>query len=374
MKLIHLLTVIVLMALLSCRNKTNNPTEKPKDKEENLSYAMNDFKTLPKIDVHVHINAESKTMIKLARANNFKLLNVAVDVSGDYYPSIKEQVRMKRLHQKEDPDVMAYSTAFSLKDWDDPNWSDKVIRQLKEDFDNGANSIKTWKNIGMEAKDKKGDLITIDDPKFDPIFKFIKDEGKVLLTHAGEPLNCWLPLDSMTVKNDRDYFKEHPMYHMYLHPEFPSYEDQINQRDNMLEKNPDLTAIAFHMASLEWSVDEAAKFLERFPNTSLDIAERISHTQYQSQRDLEKVRNFFIKYQDRIVYGTDFSESNKTVPEELEAYIMEVWMNDWKYFNTDETFMVPQLDTPVKGLDLPKKVVDKIYYLNAEKIFPNAWK
>ena len=374
MKFVQLLTVIVLMAFSSCRNKTNKPIEKPKDKEENLSYTMSDFKALPKIDVHVHINAETKTMIKLARANNFRLLNVTVDVSGDYYPSIAEQLIIKRTHQQENPKLMAYSTAFSVKDWDDPDWSDKVIRQLKEDFDNGANSIKTWKNIGMEARDKKGDLITIDDPKFDPVFKFIKDEGKVLLTHAGEPLNCWLPLDSMTVKNDRDYFSEHPMYHMYLHPEFPSYEDQIQQRNTMLEKNPDLTAIAFHMASLEWSVDEAAKFLERFPNTSLDIAERISHTQYQSQKDLEKVRSFFIKYQDRIVYGTDFSERDKTVPEELETYMMEVWMNDWKYFNTDETFMVPQLDTPVQGLALPKKVVDKMYYLNAEKIFPNAWK
>ncbi|PHQ62080.1 MAG: amidohydrolase [Maribacter sp.] len=362
------------MAFLSCRDKINKPVEKPKDKEENLSYAMSDFKALPKIDVHVHINAETKTMIKFARANNFRLLNVTVDVSGEYYPSITEQLIIKRTHQQEDPKQVAYSTAFSLKDWDDPNWSDKVIRQLKEDFDNGANSIKTWKNIGMEARDKKGDLITIDDPRFDPVFKFIKDEGKVLLTHAGEPLNCWLPLDSMTVKNDRDYFSEHPIYHMYLHPEFPSYEDQIQQRNTMLEKNPDLTAIAFHMASLEWSVDEAAKFLERFPNTSLDIAERISHTQYQSQRDLEKVRSFFIKYQDRIVYGTDFSEDNKTVPEELETHMMEVWMNDWKYFNTDETFMVPQLDTPVQGLSLPKKVVDKMYYLNAEKIFPDTWK
>ena len=372
MKFIRLFVVITLMTFINCRNKTNVPAEKQEQKIESVSYGMSDFKNVQKIDGHIHISSKSKTMINLARANNFKLLNVIVNASQN--PPVEEQIKVRKMHFKEDPDITAYSTAFSLDGWDEPDWSEKVIRQLKKDFDEGANSIKTWKNIGMEARDKHGNLITLDDPKFDPVFKFVKDEGKVLLSHAGEPLNCWLPLDSMTVNNDRSYFKENPKYHMYLHPEFPSYQDQIDQRDNMLEKNPDLTVIAFHMASLEWSVDEAAKFLERFPNTTLDLAARISNTQYQSQRDLEKVRNFFIKYQDRIVYGTDFIEHDKTVSEELESEMMEAWVNDWKYFNTNEQFMVPQLDTPVQGLALPKKVVDKIYYHNARKIFPDAWK
>ena len=114
-------------------------------------------------------------------------------------------------------------------------------------------------------------------------------------------------------------------------------------------------------------------FLDRFPNASLDLAERVSHIQYQSQRDRKKVRDFFIKYQDRILYATDFGEDNESVPAELEEYMMEVWQNDWKYFCTDEMVTVPQLDTPVKGLALPKTVIDKLYKLNAEAIFTNAW-
>ena len=161
----------------------------------------------------------------------------------------------------------------------------------------------------MVTKDRDGNLIVLDDPKFDPVFAFIKEQGKVLLSHAGEPKNCWLPLDSMTVNNDRNYFREHPQYHMYLHPEMPSYEEQIEHRDNMLAKNPYLAFVAVHMASLEWSIDEEAKFLDRFPNASLDLAERMSHTQYLTQKDRDKVRNFFMKYQDRILYATDFQES-----------------------------------------------------------------
>ena len=375
MKFSYILTGFVLVTVLGCDNKKNATAEKEViEVEESSTYTIEDFKTVPKVDVHAHINAESKTMINLAKDNNFRLLNVAVDVKGHNYPSIKEQVRVRSLHHKANPKMMAFSTAFSLEGWDDSDWSEKVIAQLKVDFELGANSVKTWKNIGMEAKDKDGNLIVLDDPKFDPVFKFISDQGKVLLSHAGEPHNCWIPLDSMTVKNDYNYFSEHPEFHMYLHPEMPSYDEQILHRDNMLAKNPELTFIGFHMASLEWSVDLAAKFLDRFPNASLDLAERVSHTQYQSQRDRDKVRDFFIKYQDRIVYATDFGEDNETVPAELEKYMMEVWQNDWKYFNTDEMVTVPQLDTPVQGLALPKEVIDKLYHLNAERIFPDAWK
>ncbi len=367
-----LLAVAIIIVTVQCvqKKKNNNTTE---TKELVQTYSEADFKKVAKIDTHAHINSEGKTMINLAKANNFRLLNVAVDVDGHNYPPLREQIRVRILHQKENPKVTEFSTAFTLEGWDGPNWSSRVLEQLKSDFELGANSVKTWKNIGMDAKDKNGNMIVLDDPKFDPIFKYISDQGKVWLSHAGEPLNCWLPLDSMTVKNDRDYFSEHPKYHMYLHPELPSYQEQIDHRDNVLVKNPDLIMIAFHMGSLEWSVEEAAKFLERFPNANLDLAERISHTQYQSQRDRKKVRNFFIKYQDRILYAADFGEDNLTVREELEEHMLTVWRNDWKYFNTDKMVTVPQLSTPVQGLALPKEVVDKIYRLNAERIFPNAW-
>jgi len=348
---------------------SNESKEKPNPTSH---YSMDDFKGMQKFDIHVHINTPEKTLIELARAYNFKVLNVAVDVSS--YPPMPEQLSVRLKHFQEDPDIVSYGSAFTLEDWDSPNWANRVINQLKLDFENGATSVKTWKNIGMEAKDQAGNLITLDDPKFDPVIQFIEDQGKVLLSHAGEPKNCWLPLEEMTVKNDRDYFSQNPQYHMYLHPEMPSYEDQIEQRDGMLAKHPNIPFVGFHMASLEWSVDRAAAFLDRFPNARLDLAERISHTQYQSQLDHEKVRNFFIKYQDRILYATDFQQNEDTVPEELEKHMMETWLNDWKYFNTDEMVQVPQLEDPVRGLSLPKTVVNKIYWENGVALFPDLKK
>lgn len=367
---INLIVIVLLLAMTQCgQNKSKNTkvVEDPINNMDTDSYSMDDFKKILKIDTHVHVNTEEKTIINMARANNFKMLNVAVAFSSE---SLKRQIEMRLKHYKEDPEVILFCTAFSLEGWDDENWADTVIERLKVDFENGAIAVKTWKNIGMEFKDKDGNLIVLNDPKFDPVFQFIADQGKVLLSHAGEPKNCWLPLDSMTVGNDREYFKANPQYHMYLHPDMPSYEEQIRDRDNRFAKHPDLKFLAVHVASLEWSVDEAAKFLDRFPNASVDFAERLSHTQYQSQRNRKKVRDFFIKYQDRILYGSDFAQRETTVTEELEKHILETWENDWRYLNTDDKMTVPQLNDPVQGLKLPKKVVDKIYRQNAEKLFP----
>ena len=225
----------------------------------------------------------------------------------------------------------------------------------------------------MNERDANGELIMLDDPKFDPVFKFVRDQNKVVLSHAGEPRNCWLPIEEMTVNNDREYFSKNPQYHMYLHKDMPSYEEQIEARDKMLEKNKDLTFVAVHLASLEWSVEEIANFLDRFPNASVDVAERLSHLQVQSQKDRKKVRDFMIKYQDRILYGTDFQELEDTDPNVLRAHIHTTWMADWKYLTTDEKMTVDQVDGDFKGLKLPRSVINKIYRVNAEKIFPNAW-
>lgn len=372
----HFSKVLMLGIMLSfgCdKASKQKESSEEESKESSEYYTMNDFQTVQKIDIHVHINSEKKTLLNEARDKNFKILSMAVDVAG-HYPPMEEQLRVRIKHQKENPKVIAFATAFTLEDWDDPNWSDNVIRQLKNDFANGALGVKVWKNIGMVERDSRGELIMLDHPKFDPIFQFIKDHNKVLLSHAGEPKNCWLPIKEMTVKNDQNYFSKNPEFHMYKHPEMPSYEDQIEARDNMLEKNREVTFVAVHLASLEWSVERIASFLDQFPNASVDLAERISHLQAQSINDREKVRDFIIKYQDRILYGTDFSESDKSDPEALRKNMQEVWMHDWKYFNTDQTMSVPQLDASFEGLKLPKGVVDKIYYHNATKIFPNGWK
>jgi predicted TIM-barrel fold metal-dependent hydrolase len=173
----------------------------------------------------------------------------------------------------------------------------------------------------------------------------------------------------MTVNNDREYFKKYPEYHMYLHPEYPSYEEQVAARDRLLEKHPDLKFMGAHLGSMEWSVDLLAEHFDRFPNMAVDMAERISHLQVQVQKDGKKVRDFFIKYQDRLIYGTDRGDRGEKDTKVFTGRANEEWRNDWKFFTTDEPVSSWMIDGEVKGLKLPREVIEKIYYKNAEKLF-----
>ena len=154
----------------------------------------------------------------------------------------------------------------------------------------------------------------IDDPAFDSIIDFIAKSDIPVVGHLGEPKNCWLPLEKMTIKGDQSYFRQNPKYHMYLHPEFPSYEAQMEARDHMLEKHPDLKFIGAHLGSLEWSVAELAKRLDKFPNMAVDMAARISHLKYQAKTNWQEVHDFCVKYQDRLLYATDLQTNDTEDP------------------------------------------------------------
>ena len=196
----------------------------------------------------------------------------------------------------------------------------------------------------------------------------------VVIGHMGEPKSCWLPLEKIPINYIKQYFQEHAQYHMYLHPAMPSYEDQIQTRDRMLEKNEGLVFVASHLASLEWSVAEIGDFLDRFPNSYVDLAARMGDIQYQSRLNRKKVRQFFIHYQDHILYGSDLVHSSETDPTTFKNEAHDNWLSDWKYFNTDSILTNSDFPGSFQGLALPKQVVEKIYRINTKKIFEKAWK
>lgn len=343
-------------------------------------YNIEDFKSVKKIDAHEHLTVDIDTaFIKQAEENNFYLLTINFYQTSGI--SIEDQQDNAIKLIKAFPNRIAYATGFSLRNYNNDFWQNEVISFLKNSFSKGAVAVKVWKNIGMELKDKKGNLVMIDNPRFDTILNYMARNNMPLIGHLGEHKNSWLPLEKMTVKGNRDYARAHPMEHMYLHPERPSYEDYIRVRDHMLEKHPDLKFIGAHLGSLEWSVDELAKRLDKFPNMAVDLAERISHLQYQALTNWQKVHDFFIKYQDRILYATDLRSSamdivnnNITGPDGLKKHAHEVWLRHWRFFTTDELMRVPKVDGEFKGLKLPREVVDKIYYKNAQKWIPGIIK
>jgi predicted TIM-barrel fold metal-dependent hydrolase len=330
-------------------------------------YSEEDFLSVLKIDSHIHIGSDDGVFEEQAAADNFLLITLNVD-HGDS-ANIRKQFDHALLSAQKHPGKVFYGPTFlfDTAGWGTADWSKKIVSGLKEDLSKGAITVKIWKNIGMTVRDRNGKFIMVDDNGLDPVIEFIKSKGLPVTGHLGEPRNCWLPLNEMTVSSDSNYFAGNPQYHMFLHPEYPSYEDQINARDNLLKKYPDLTFIGCHLGSLEWNVDSLAKRLDRYPNMAVDMSARICHLQYQSAQNRKRVRDFCIKYQDRLLYGTDAGYSGSNNPARFKNGMHETWLDDWKYFATDEEMTSDTFRGKFTGLQLPKEVVDRIYSMNAIK-------
>ena len=103
---------------------------------------------------------------------------------------------------------------------------------------------------------------------------------------------------------------------------------------------------------------------------AVDLTDRVYYLQIQSRTDWQKVHSFFVIYQDRIIYGTDLESSDKPDSQKIKQEAHETWIKDWEYFTTDNMMNDYKVGGSFKGLKLPKKIIDKIYYHNALRWYP----
>ncbi len=327
------------------------------------------YRDIPKIDGHLHLNTQRPAMMKEAADEGFSLLTINTEVP--FFPDIDDQQKFAVDRDAPHNDKIDFITTFSTENWGETGWQDEAISQIETGLNRGAVGVKTWKNIGMELKDNEGKFVMADHPSFDPIYSFLEKNGIPLLAHLGEPKNCWLPIDQMTVTSDIDYFKNHPQYHMYKHPEFPSYEQQLAARDRVLDKHDQLTFIGAHIASLEWSVDRAAEWLDRYPNCGIDLAERVCHLQHQASEDPQKVREFIINYEERIIYGTDQIDDGSKAEQEVRSELRTKWHNEFRFFADQAVQTAWNVKNPFRGLNIEREVLENIFYNNALNYYPN---
>lgn len=356
-----------LFSLLLLHCSCGAPAVNNTNKEDTVAYyTKDDYLTVGKIDAHVHIWTADTTIVHVAREDNFRMLTIVVDED----PGIILQEQYAVQHQKQFPQYVSFATSFTVDDWDSPDWSKKTIDKIKTSVANGAIGVKIYKNIGMTLKDKQGHFVMIDNPRFDEMLDYLTKANIPVIGHLGEPKDCWLPLDQMLINSNRKYYMKHPEFHMYAHPSYPSYEQQIAARDHMLEKHPQLQFVGAHLGSLEWNTDTLAMHLDKLPNMAVDMAARISSLQFLASKDWQKVHDFFIRYQDRLIYGTDRSaEPTSKTPAEVAKFIHDAWLEDWVFFTTSDTLHSSSFEGSFTGLRLPKTVIDKIYRTNAEKWF-----
>lgn len=329
-------------------------------------YTEEDFATVAKIDAHVHLETYDTSVVRQAKEDNMQLFTINYDDVNEGPPmEIQQDYALKQVAAW--PEEVSYATTFSIREFNTPAWADETLRYLSASFTHGAKAVKIYKVIGMSLRDSANQLVMIDDPRFDTILNYLESKYVPVVGHLGEPRNCWLPVDKMTVNGDRQYFTQHPEYHMFKHPELPSYEDLVRARDNMLARHPKLRFVGAHLGSLEYDVDSLAARLERFPNMAVDMAARIVHLQVQARNNPKKVRDFLLKYNDRLLYATDLMATSTTPGEQVRKDFHDTWLKDWQFFTSSKQLTSDQFEGSFTGMDLPQDVVDNIYRNNARK-------
>jgi predicted TIM-barrel fold metal-dependent hydrolase len=319
--------------------------------------SMAEVRAIPKIDVHSHYEHDDTALVPTLESWNLR--SVLVNVLSD--DRLEEKGENMRRVEAAHAGRFFLITTFDPTPIDDPRFAARTIERLRGEIARGAKGVKVWKTIGMEVKDAGGNYVQIDDPRFQPIWDFLAGQGIPVLAHIGEPRAAWLPLDT----NDPHYgyYSTHPQYHAYVHPEVPRWETIIAARDRWVARNPRLVVIAAHLASLERDVDAVAQRLDAYPNLYVETAARFNDLAMQPS---PKVRDFMIRYQDRIMYGTDFGEGDVS-----RTRLENGYRQHWSYLAGADPVEFGRagawyVKTP--GLALPRPVLEKIAHLNAERV------
>jgi predicted TIM-barrel fold metal-dependent hydrolase len=336
--------------------------------------ALEKFSSLEPVDTHSHVFVTGPTFVAMLERVHMHLM-VIIDVD-DSAPTTPYRASFEREHE----DAMKFKassnghaqicTTFSAYLFNEPDFAKKAIEGLNRNFKEGAVAVKMWKNVGMEVKNKEGKYILPDDPRLQPILKDIASHNKTLITHIADPDVAWGSTDPAAADS---YYKQHPIWDFSTKPDAPRKKTLLDARDHMLAMNPKLRVVGAHFGSMEDDIDAIAARLDRYPNFAVDTASRLPNLQRQPQ---DKVRAFLLKYQDRILYGTDLGFYPKDGPdggrtEEAAAREFERrYASDWRYLGTDETFDVR--GKKVQGLNLPREVLKKIYHDNAAHWIPGV--
>lgn len=326
------------------------------------------YAAMPRIDAHIHFSGDHPDAVEFLKEMDLKMLNIVV-AHGDaerWKKQISEYEQMARTW----PEQYAWCTSFGIDGWGEPDYAERVIAGLERDFnEGGAVACKVWKNIGMDYRNSDGSFIHIDDERFDPILNYLADNDRPLLAHIAEPLACWRPLEPG--KPHYSYYSKNPQWHMHGRTDMPTHEEIIARRDRMVERHPRLRVIGAHLGSLEYDVAEVARRFDRYPNFAVDISARLDDLAYQ---DSDTVRQFFLNYPDRILYGTDIvrrTPQSQMTDEERRNVINDArqeFERHFLYFESDGPVTLRGRET--RGLGLPGDVLEKFYTRNARAWYP----
>jgi predicted TIM-barrel fold metal-dependent hydrolase len=247
---------------------------------------------------------------------------------------------------------------FALLDFggiDDAGWTDRELKRLEERFKAGAKGLKLHKTLGLSNRYKDGKAMAVDDPKLDPIWELCGKYKRPVMIHTADPAAFFTPLDRF---NERWHeLNAHPDW-LFFGDWFTPRKELLAQTNRTIAKHPKTTFICAHFGNNAEDLASVGKALDDYPNMMIDIDARISEL----GRQPYSARKFFIKYQDRIMFGTD-------TPPRREAFRIY-----YRFLETDDEYFDcasshhRQGFWMIYGVFLPKEVLAKVYYKNAERV------
>lgn len=367
-KLVHFLVILIVL-IVGIRPAASQTSRGGVVKGPFTVDELKAFAALEAIDAHTHVFQSSPLFTHLINRLNLHLIDILVaDDHGKHPLSLATQRSQALKVIGENAERVALCTTFDPYRFNATDFANEAMLELNRDFDNGAIAVKVWKNVGMEIKGPDGSFVKPDDPRLEPIYQDIAAHGKTLIAHLADPDTLWAPPNPKA--DDYSYYMyEEPWWYMYGRAGAPSKRDILEARDHILEMNPTLRVVGAHLGSLEAGFDDLGRHFERYPNFAVDLAGRVPYFEM-LQRD--KAIAFIIKYQDRLIYGTDNdhsfappSHAARTSREWEEAYA-----DQWRFFATDD--VITYHGQKVKGLALPPQILQKLYHDNAVTWFPGV--
>ncbi|QEG40996.1 Amidohydrolase [Roseimaritima ulvae] len=245
-----------------------------------------------------------------------------------------------------------------------PGFAERTAEKLIEAKQLGISGLKIFKRFGLGYRDSNGELIKIDDPRWDVIWKTCGELGLPVLIHTADPLAFFQPIDRT---NERwEELSRHPDWSFYNDEpgdDFPSRKELFAARNRVIERHPKTQFIAAHLGSSGEDLTRVAEWLDRYPNLSVDPASRINEL----GRQPYSARDFLIRYADRVVFGTD-----GPWPEVRVRYYWRFFETRDEYFPYSEKAFPPQGLWRIYGVHLPVEVLRKIYRDNAARLIPGV--
>ena len=244
--------------------------------------------------------------------------------------------------------------------FDDPeSFAEETVELLRRHVGWGARGLKIMKSLGLQYRDGAGGLVALDAPALSPIWQAAGTLGVPVLIHASDPYGFFEP---DTPENEHhDSLQKYPSW-AFADPKFPRKAELLRRRDNLIRRHGETVFILAHVANFAENLQYVAGLLDENPNAYIDFSARIDEL----GRQPRAAREFFIRYQDRILFGTDMPGS------------AEIYRCYFRFLETfDEYFIPPDYDGTfgrfrwrIHGLGLPKDVLAKVYYRNALKLIP----